>query len=50
MVVLSEILEKSAREAEKFKSTEVKKHLDVEYDIGTLYAFDKNELDGRELR
>ncbi|KAJ8915972.1 hypothetical protein NQ315_016649 [Exocentrus adspersus] len=48
MDVVNEVLEKSAKEAEKYKPITVDKHLDLEYDLGTLLAVDNNEFD-REL-
>lgn len=43
MGIVSEILEKSAREAEKYKGIEVDKH--VELDVGDMLVFDGNPLD-----
>ncbi|KAJ8946867.1 hypothetical protein NQ318_006777 [Aromia moschata] len=50
MDVVDEVLEKSAREAEKYKPITVEKHLELEYDLGTLMAVDKNEFDMDTLR
>lgn len=50
MDVVAEILQKSGAQSEKYKSTAVVKHIDVEYDVGALVAFDTNELDAKKLR
>ncbi|KAF5280252.1 hypothetical protein FQA39_LY18075 [Lamprigera yunnana] len=47
MDVVSKILKKSIKEAEK--SITVDKHLDLEYDLGTLLAVDNNKLDMKSL-
>ncbi|KAK4874880.1 hypothetical protein RN001_014240 [Aquatica leii] len=48
MDVVSNIVEKSLRDAEK--SITVHKHLDLQYDLGTLLAVDTNSLDLKSLR
>lgn len=50
MDVVAEALEKVARESEKFKTTHVDKLIDLEYDLGTLLASDKNDINVKELR
>lgn len=50
MDVVNEVLEKSAKEAEKYKPITVQKHLDLDYDLGTLLAVDNNEFDQQLLR
>ncbi len=50
MDIVNEVLQKAAREAEKFKPITVEKHLEVEFDVGNLFAFDTNELELRKLR
>lgn len=50
MDIVTQILNKAAKDAEKFKTTEVEKHLDLEIDLGSLVAFDINQLDLKELR
>ncbi|KAJ1527531.1 hypothetical protein ONE63_007501 [Megalurothrips usitatus] len=50
MDIVNEVLQKAAREAEKFKPITVDKHLEVQLDVGNLLAFDTNEVDLRKLR
>ncbi|KAJ8875013.1 hypothetical protein PR048_022903 [Dryococelus australis] len=51
MDVVTEILNKAANdEAEKLKSVQVDKHLELEYDLGSLLALDTNDLDLTALR
>lgn len=50
MDIVSETLLKQAKENEKYKSLSVEKHLELEFDIGTLLATDKNELELQKLR
>ncbi|XP_030758609.1 ribosome biogenesis regulatory protein homolog [Sitophilus oryzae] len=50
MDVVSQILEKSAQEAEKYKPITVEKHLELEIDLGTLLAVDTNEFDTNLLK
>nr|CAD7263486.1 unnamed protein product [Timema shepardi] len=45
-----EVLEKAEKDAEeKYKSIHVEKHLELEYDLGTLLAIDINDLDLKTL-
>ncbi|RZC39529.1 RRS1 domain containing protein [Asbolus verrucosus] len=48
MDVVKSVLEKSAKEAENYKSIEVKKLIDI--DVGALLAVDSNALDSKALR
>lgn len=50
MDIVNEILEKEQKKAEKYKPIIVEKHLDVEFDIGTLLASDTNDLDNKLLK
>nr|CAH7756914.1 unnamed protein product [Callosobruchus chinensis] len=50
MDVIGEILEKTAQDAEKYKPIIVEKHLDLEYDLGTLLAVDNNDFELAKLR
>ncbi|XP_069692293.1 ribosome biogenesis regulatory protein homolog [Periplaneta americana] len=50
MDIVSQVLEKAAKEAEKFKPINVEKHLELEYDLGTLLAIDTNDLDVQQLK
>lgn len=50
MDIVNEVLLKAAQDAEKFKPITVEKHLEVEFDVGNLLAFDTNELDLAKLR
>lgn len=45
---MAEVLQKTS-EVEKYKPITVDKHLDLEYDLGTLLAVDSNDLDIRQL-
>ncbi|KPJ08297.1 Ribosome biogenesis regulatory protein-like [Papilio machaon] len=45
MDIVNEILEREQKKAEKYKPITVEKHLDVEFDVGTLLASDTNDLD-----
>ncbi|KAG5894125.1 hypothetical protein JTB14_004063 [Gonioctena quinquepunctata] len=49
MDVVKEILEKSALDAEKYKTITVQKHIDLEYDLGSLLASDSNDFDMKLL-
>ncbi|XP_018323903.1 ribosome biogenesis regulatory protein homolog [Agrilus planipennis] len=49
MDIVAEVLKKSAETAEKYKPITVTKHLDLEYDVGSLLAVDKNELDTKAI-
>jgi hypothetical protein len=48
MDVVREVLEKSAKEAEKYRSVEVNKLIEI--DLGALLAVDSNPLDSTALR
>ena len=50
MDVVNEILQKAAKDSEKFKPITVEKHLDVEIDLGNLLTSDTNEIDLGKLR
>ncbi|MGH0169094.1 UNVERIFIED_CONTAM: hypothetical protein FKN15_056006 [Acipenser sinensis] len=48
---IEDVLAKAERdEAEKLKSISVHKELELEFDTGNLFAFDKNPLDTREFK
>ncbi|KAG7488599.1 hypothetical protein MATL_G00035460 [Megalops atlanticus] len=48
---IEDVLAKAEKdEAEKLKSITVHKELDLEFDLGNLFAFDKNPPDTREFR
>nr|CAD7397169.1 unnamed protein product [Timema poppensis] len=50
MDIVSKVLEKAEKDAEeKYKSIHVEKHLELEYDLGTLLAIDINDLDLKTL-
>ncbi|KAG7303004.1 hypothetical protein JYU34_013012 [Plutella xylostella] len=50
MDIVNEILEREQKKAEKYKPITVEKHLELEFDIGTLLASDTNDLDTKALR
>ncbi|KAG8224844.1 hypothetical protein J437_LFUL005447 [Ladona fulva] len=50
MDIVAKVLEKAAKEAEKYKPITVNKPLDLEYDLGNLITVDKNDLDHKRLR
>lgn len=50
MDIVNEVLEKSEEELKKYKSTKVSKHLELDFDLGTLLALDENELDIVKLK
>lgn len=50
MDIVSQVLGKTAQEAEKYKPITVKKHLELEYDLGTMLASDTNDFDGELMR
>ncbi|XP_022114034.2 ribosome biogenesis regulatory protein homolog [Pieris rapae] len=50
MDLVNEILEREQQKADKYKPIAVEKHLDVEFDIGTLVAFDTNDLDSKLIK
>ncbi|GJQ73311.1 hypothetical protein Trydic_g13682 [Trypoxylus dichotomus] len=45
MDLVADILENHTQEQAKFKPITVEKHLELDYDLGTLLCVDKNELD-----
>ncbi|KAK6643042.1 hypothetical protein RUM43_004545 [Polyplax serrata] len=49
MDVVNVVLEKS-KKLKELKSTTVEKHLELEYDLGNLLAFDENELNAAKLK
>ncbi|KAI5651697.1 ribosome biogenesis regulatory protein (RRS1) domain-containing protein [Phthorimaea operculella] len=49
MDIVNEILEREQKKAEKYKPITVEKHLELEFDVGTLLAFDTNDLDSKSL-
>ncbi|XP_045497328.1 ribosome biogenesis regulatory protein homolog [Colias croceus] len=50
MDIVNEILEREQKKAEKYKPITVEKHLDVEFDIGTLVACDTNDLESKPIK
>lgn len=50
MDIVRRVLEDEKREAEKFKSIEVEKHLETKVDLGYLLCSDPNDLDENRLR
>lgn len=50
MDVVSKVLDKTAKLAENYKTTTVNKHLELDYDLGTLLAVDTNDFDMKLLR
>lgn len=50
MDIVNQILEREQKKAEKYKPISVEKHLDPEFDIGTLLASDTNDLDAKLLK
>lgn len=50
MDIVQQVLEEQRREAEKYKSIGVVKHLDADVDLGYLMCSDPNELDETKLR
>lgn len=50
MDIVNEILDREQKKAEKYKPITVEKHLDVEFDIGTLLASDTNDLNLKVLQ
>lgn len=49
-LVQSVLAKASEEEAEKLKSIQVDKAVDLEYDVGNLLAFDINDLDLNQFR
>ncbi|CAH0719571.1 unnamed protein product, partial [Brenthis ino] len=50
MDIVNEILEREQKKTEKYKPITVEKHLELEFDIGTLLASDTNDLDVKSLK
>ena len=51
MDIVTKVLEEAAaKQADQFKSINVEKHLELEYDLGTLLAVDTNDLDIKKMR
>lgn len=50
MDIVKRVLEEEQREAEKYKSIEVKKHLETKVDLGYLLCSDPNDLNGKRLK
>jgi regulator of ribosome biosynthesis len=50
MDIVTKVLEAATKQAQQFKSINVEKHLELEYDLGTLLAMDGNDLDLKEMR
>lgn len=50
MDIVRQVLENEKREAEKYKSIEVQKHLETKIDLGYLLCSDPNELDESRLK
>jgi regulator of ribosome biosynthesis len=50
MDIVTKVLEAATKQAEQFKSIHVEKHLELEYDLGTLLAIDSNDLDLKQMR
>ena len=50
MNIVKEVLEKQAKELEKFKTINVKKHEEVKLDFGHLMISDPNNFDENELK
>jgi hypothetical protein len=51
MDIVTKVLKAAAeKEADQFKSVKVEKHLELEYDLGTLLAVDTNDIDVKKIR
>lgn len=50
MDIVKEVLEKQAKEAEKYKTIKVVKHEEVKIDLGHLLISDPNNLDENEIK
>jgi regulator of ribosome biosynthesis len=50
MDIVTKVLEEAAKQADQFKTINVEKHLELEYDLGTLLALDINDLDTKKIR
>lgn len=49
MDIVNDVLRQASKNLEKFKTIDVKKHLEVRTDIGMLMCSDPNELDDKQL-
>lgn len=49
MDIVAGVLEKELQRQEKYKSINVEKHLNLEFDLGTLLATDPNDLDLKKI-
>jgi len=51
MDIVTKVLKAAAaKEADQFQSINVEKHLELEYDLGTLLAVDTNDIDVKKIR
>lgn len=50
MNIVKEVLDKQAREAEKYKSIEVSKHEEVKIDLGMMMISDPNIFDEIQIK
>lgn len=50
MDIVTQVLEKQAKELSSYKPITVEKHLELELDLGALLAIDKNDLDAKALK
>lgn len=50
MDIVTQVLEKQAKELQSYKPITVEKHLELELDVGALLAIDKNDLDAKALK
>lgn len=50
MDIVKKVLEKQAKEAEKYKTINVTKHEDTKVDLGHLLVSDPNNFDESELK
>lgn len=50
MDIVKRVLEEEQREAEKYKSIEVTKHLEAKVDLGYLLCSDPNDLNEKQLK
>jgi hypothetical protein len=50
METVTKVLEEAAKQTQQFKTINVEKHFELEYDLGTLLAVDGNDLDIKQIR
>nr|XP_004921974.1 ribosome biogenesis regulatory protein homolog [Bombyx mori] len=50
MDIVNEILEREQKKSDKYKPITVEKHLELEFDLGSLLASDTNDLDIKTLK